>query len=284
MDNRDGVLIPNLRLTQRVVTSASLVLAGSVASLAVTRGANAGHLYQLASPVAGSTAGDLMAIVQCVMDECDLRAVILHVAVDGEELVTGALGESMTGVPATTDMRFRNGALAISLVATLMLTLVDDGTIGLDDPIGTWLPDLPDAGTATFRMLANMTAGYRDYVQNPDFIDVLRDDPFRHFSTEDLIGYSLIQPRLFAPGANWEYSHTNYVILGLALEAATGEPVEQLMQERVLDPLGLGNTVNSATAAIHEPVLHAFTSEHREWLGIEPGKRFYEESTYWNPS
>ena len=56
------------------------------------------------------------------------------------------------------------------------------------------------------------------------------------------------------------------------------------MQERVLGPLGLTNTANSFTAAIPEPVLHAFSSERRVALGIPPGARFYEESTYWNPS
>lgn len=262
-----------------IVMAGAAVAAGAMLPVALTRGG----LAQDASSVAASPE-EIVAITRQVMDELHLRATILHVTIDGEDLVTEAFGESMTGVPATTDMRFRNGAVAISLISTLMLTLVDDGVFGLDDPIGAWLPDLPDANAVSFRMLANMTAGYRDYVQNPDFIDVLQDDPFRHFSTEDLIGYSLIQPRLFAPGANWEYSHSNYIILGLAMEAATGQSVEQLMQERVLDPLGLGNTVNAATAAIPEPVLHAFTSERREWLGIEPGKRFYEESTYWNPS
>ncbi|MDQ3654190.1 MAG: beta-lactamase family protein [Chloroflexota bacterium] len=54
------------------------------------------------------------------------------------------------------------------------------------------------------------------------------------------------------------------MILGLALEAVTGQSVESLMRERLLDPLGLANTVNAVTGAIPEPVLHAFTSERRE--------------------
>jgi CubicO group peptidase (beta-lactamase class C family) len=236
-----------------------------------------------ATPAAPSP-DDIVAIAESVMADLDLRATILRVAIDGDEVVTAALGESITGVPATTDMRFRNGAVAISLISTLMLTLVDDGVFGLDDPIDTWLPDLPETDAATFRMLANMTAGYRDHVRNIDFVNAVQDDPFRAFTSDDLIGYSLAQPRLFAPGANWEYSHSNYIILGLAMEAATGQSVEQLMQDHVLDPLGLAATVNDATGQIPEPALHAFSSERRGWLGIDPGMRFYEESTYWNPS
>lgn len=225
-----------------------------------------------------------MAIAEQFKAECDLKAVIVRVVQGGQEIVTAAIGESMTGVPATTDMHFRNGAVAISLVAMVLLVEVDRGVISLDDTIDHWLPDLPDAGDVTFRMLANMTAGYRDYVQSADLIAALNTDPFREFSFAELLGFSMDQPRLFAPGTNWEYSHTDYVILGRALEAVTGESLDVLMQRHVLDPLGLANTGNAFTAAIPEPVLHAFTSERRGWFGIEPGQRFYEESTFWNPS
>jgi CubicO group peptidase (beta-lactamase class C family) len=236
-----------------------------------------------ATPVVPST-DEILTITRQAMDEYALRATILHVAIDGDVVLTDALGESMTGVPATADMRFRNGAVAISLVSTLMLTLVDDGVIELDQSIGDLLPDLPESDTVTFRMLANMTAGYRDHVQNPDFLRASLDDPFRAFIPEEIVEFSLAQPRLFAPGTNWEYSHSAYFILGLALEAATGQSVEQLLQERVLDPLDLSTTINDATGQIPGPVLHAFTSERRGHLGIDPETRFYEESTYWDPS
>jgi CubicO group peptidase (beta-lactamase class C family) len=133
-------------------------------------------------------------------------------------------------------------------------------------------------------MLANMTAGYRDYVQSEDLITAQLTDPFHEFTYEELLGYSFDQPRLFEPGTNWEYSHTQYVILGKVMEAATGATVEDLMQEKVLDPLGLANTRNFFTPEIPEPVLHAFTSERRQSLGIPDDNRFYEESTFWNPS
>jgi CubicO group peptidase (beta-lactamase class C family) len=236
-----------------------------------------------ATPAAPS-ADDIIAIVDQQMEQLSLRATILQVAIDGDVLVTAARGDSISGVPATTDMRFRNGAVAISLISTLMLTLVDDGVFGLDDPIVTWLPDVPDADVATFRMLANMTAGYRDHVQNPQFLSLIQGDPYRSFTPEEIISYSLSQPRIFAPGTNWEYSHSNYFIMGLAMEAATGQSVAQLMQDRVLDPLGLTQTVNNETGQVDEPALHTFTSERRAWLGIAPGTRIYEESTYWNPS
>ncbi len=226
----------------------------------------------------------LLDITEELMGELGLRATLLQVTIDGDVVVSAALGESMTGVPATTDMRFRNGAIAISLMSTLMLILVDDGVIGLDEPIGTWLTDLPEADTATFRMLANMTAGYRDHVQSTDFLNATLEDPFRSFTPDEILGYSLDQPRLFAPGTNWEYSHTNYFLLARAIEAATGQSLSRSMQSRVLDPLGLTATTIDASPRIPAPALHAYSSERREWLGIAPGTRFYEESSSWDPS
>jgi CubicO group peptidase (beta-lactamase class C family) len=226
----------------------------------------------------------IIALAQEAMVAHGLRSVIVRVTVDDAEVVTAALGESITGVPATTGMHFRNGAVAIAYIATLLLQFVDDGRIGLDDPIRRWLPELPDADRVTFRMLANMTAGYPDYVQNPRLVADIYADPFRQWTPDELIAIGLSTPRVFAPGTNWDYSHTNYVILGKALERVGGQPMMVLMQERILGPLGLTGTTGSATAAIPAPVLHAFSSERREALGIPSGTRFYEESTYWNPS
>ncbi|MDQ2652875.1 MAG: beta-lactamase family protein, partial [Chloroflexota bacterium] len=148
----------------------------------------------------------------------DLKALLIHVIADGEQLVSVAYGESMNGVPASPQMHLRNGAVSITYMSTLLLQFVDDGLISLDDPIGKWLPDLPEADAVTLRMLANMTSGYPDYVQNTTFQKAFYDDPFAIYDSQQLIDYGLSTPRVFAPGENWDYSHTNYVILGLALE------------------------------------------------------------------
>jgi CubicO group peptidase (beta-lactamase class C family) len=237
----------------------------------------------VASPPAGQ-AEAIVAIARDLMEQQDLKAVILRVTIDGQEVVTAALGESMTGVPATTDMHVRNGNVAVAYMATLLLRLVDQGEVALDDPLATWLPDLPDAGQVTLRMLTNMTAGYPDFEKNPEFVAAFYADPFRQWTAEERIALSLSTPRVFAPGTNWDYSHSDYVILGQALEKIIGQPLDVALQEQVLGPMGLRNTVAWSTPEISQPVLHAFSSERRQALGIPDGTRFYEESTYWNPS
>ncbi|MDY6996058.1 MAG: serine hydrolase domain-containing protein [Actinomycetota bacterium] len=227
----------------------------------------------------------IMRTVRDAMSELHLNAVLVRVSVDGREVVTEAVGESMTGVPATEAMHFRNGAVAISYVATLLLLLAEDGTVGLDDTLSEYLPEVPHADRVTLRQLAAMTSGYVDYViGNTEFEEQFDADPFRAWTTHELLALATSRPLLYEPGTNWNYAHTNYVLLGLALEKATGEQMSTLLSDKVLRPLGLTSTTASLTAEIPSPVLHAFTSERRDALGIPPSTPFYEESTFWNPS
>jgi len=241
-----------------------------------------------APPPADSTlAASVDQTVQEAMRARHLRAVIVRVTVDGKEVITKAYGESMTGVPATVDMHFRNGAVAISYVSTLLLILVDEKKVSLDDKASKWVPEIPHSDEVTLGQLAQMTTGYTDFVIGNAEVDaMLYTDPFRQWTPEELLQTVTSKPLLYPPGTNWNYAHTNYLILGLALEKATGKRMSDLMQERVLGPLGLTNTTDPGPGAptIPEPALHAFTSERRQQLGIPAGTRFYEESTYWNPS
>jgi CubicO group peptidase (beta-lactamase class C family) len=95
---------------------------------------------------------------------------------------------------------------------------------------------------------------------------------------------ALSQPQQFTPGTNWSYAHSDYAILGLALEKITGLPLNVALRDMVLRPRGLRNTVASQTAAIPQPVLHAYSGERREFLGIPVSTPFLEDSTFWNPS
>ena len=95
----------------------------------------------------------VMRIVADTMAHAHLRAVIVRVTVDGRELVTEApLGESMTGRSGHhCYMHFRNGAVAISYVSTLLLQLAEEGTLSLDDTLARWLPEVPHSDRVSLR-------------------------------------------------------------------------------------------------------------------------------------
>jgi CubicO group peptidase (beta-lactamase class C family) len=223
-------------------------------------------------------------VVQTSMAANHLRAVIVQVRSDGNTVYTGAFGESMTGMAATPDMHFRNGAVAFTFMATLLLEFVDQKKVSLDTKLSTYFPNLPDANRITLRNLAQMTSGYPDYVYQPETIDGTYRDPFRKWTSDELIQIGVSKPLQFAPGTNWGYSHTNYVILGRVLEKIAGEPLADAIRDDVLHPIGLTQTQANAAASIPSPVLHTFSSERRQTLGIAPATPFYEEATFWNPS
>ena len=230
-------------------------------------------------------AASIMTVVNDAVQADHLRAVLVKVTIDGQQVVRQAVGESMTGVPATTEMHFRNGAVAISYMSTLLLMLVDEGTVSLDDKLSTWLPDIPHSDEVTLGQLAQMTSGYVDFEQTPELNAQQYADPFKQWTPQELLALAVDKPLLYPPGTNWNYSHTNYVLLGLAMEKITGQDLATVLQEKVLGPLGLSNTGdNLGTPAIPEPVLHAFSSERRQALQIPASIPFYEESTFWNPS
>src|SRR6266567_3106238 len=227
-------------------------------------------------------ASGITAIVQKAMKTEHLRAVIVKVTQGDKVVISQAFGESMTGVPATTTMHFRNGAVAFSYLATLLLQFVDDHTVKLDDTIERWMPTLPEANKVTLKMLANQTSGYPDYETDPKWLAAFIADPFHIWTFDERMKYAFARPVQFEPGTNWSYSHTNFMLLGEILSKIGNKPLDVLLREKVLDPMGLKNTTASQTSEIPSPVLHAFDSERRSALKISANIPFYEESSFWN--
>jgi CubicO group peptidase (beta-lactamase class C family) len=223
-------------------------------------------------------------IVLTAMKQRHLKALIVQVRSAGSNVYTAAFGESMSGVPATPNMHFRNGAMAFAYMSTMLLELVDQKKVSLDTKLARFRPDLPNAKSITLRNLVSMTSGYADYVYQAQVLKGAVLQPFRQWKPEELIHIGVSKPMYFKPGTNWGYSHTNFAILGGVLQQITGMPLNQAMHKYVFGPMGLTQTNGITTPYIPEPVLHTFSSERRQLLGVKPSVPFYEESTYWNPS
>jgi CubicO group peptidase (beta-lactamase class C family) len=230
-----------------------------------------------------SQAPAIAAIVQKAMKTEHLRAVIVKVTQRDKVVVRQAFGESITGVPATTAMHFRNGAVAFAYLGTLLTQFVDEHKVTLDDTIERWMPDLLQANKVTLKMLANQTSGYPDFETDPKFLAAFNADPFHIFTFEERLKIAFSRPTMFEPGSNWGYAHTNFMILGEILSKIGGKPLDALLREKVLVPMGLKNTTASQTSEMPSPILHAFDSERRAALKIPSDVAFYEESTFWNP-
>jgi len=132
------------------------------------------------------------------------------------------------------------------------------------------------------KMLANQTSGYPDFETDPKWLAAWTADPFHIWTFEERVKYAFARPVQFAPGTNWSYAHTNFMILGEVLAKIGNRPLDALLREKVLIPMGLKNTVASRVSEIPSPVLHGFDSERRTALKIPANVAFYEESTFWN--
>jgi D-alanyl-D-alanine carboxypeptidase len=152
-------------------------------------------------------------------------------------------------MPANEYMRI--GSVTKTFTGTVLLQLVDQGLIGLDDPLSKYIagdiPPVPEADQITIRMLGNMTSGIPDYIgivePNSDPAAPIWRTLFTRFTPRELVEIGLSQPPYFAPGQGWHYSNTNTVLLGMIIENRTKRSLGANIRLRVLEPLGMTDTV-----------------------------------------
>ena len=146
-----------------------------------------------------------------------------------------------TGVPMTPDTAFNIASITKTFIAVLTVQLAEDGVLSLDDPVSRWLSGIPNGDRATIRNLLGHTSGIADFLRDdPRVIDALLADPWRFWTPQEVLGYVAVP--YADPGSRWKYSNSNYLILGLVIQNATGRSVGEELRARILGPLGLGAT------------------------------------------
>jgi D-alanyl-D-alanine carboxypeptidase len=182
--------------------------------------------------------------------------------------LTSGYGNLATNTPIGASDRQRMGSLTKTYVATLVLQLVGEGTIGLDHSVEQWLPGLvPNGENITIHQLLGHTAGLFDFWDAPGVLDPYLEGDFDHYwAPRQLVEMATAQSPLFPPGTAWSYSNTNYIVLGLIAEAATGRAVEAELERRIFAPLELHATSLDISAQIVGPHTHGYLSLDGETL------------------
>ncbi len=188
---------------------------------------------------------------QAVLDQAraaGLPGAILLVR-DPEGLWTGASGyaDLASGVEMRPCHRMLVASNTKMMVATVVLSLVEEGRLDLDEPISRLLePSLLErleySDRITVRQLLNHTSGLVNYTSTLPWIIERLDDPELTWTADECLEFSLDKDSYFAPGQGWEYSNTNYILLGNVIETVTGEASSVALSERVFAPLGLEGT------------------------------------------
>lgn len=154
-------------------------------------------------------------------------------------------------IPMTPSDLMLQGSVGKTYVAAVALQFVQEGKLQLDDKakkhLGSepWYSRLPNADGITVRQLMNHTSGLVRYEFNEAFISDLTRHPDKVWKPEELVAYILDTKAPFAAGEGWEYSDTNYIVLGMILEKIASAKYYDLLKARILEPLKLRSTVPS---------------------------------------
>lgn len=149
-------------------------------------------------------------------------------------------------VPATPATVYQSGSVGKQFTAGAIMLLVQDGRLGLEDPVTRFFPEAPAHwGRVTIRHLLTHTSGAGDY---PDDFNFRRD-----YTEEEIRAIVLAQPLAFAPGTEWRYSNFGYVLLGTIIRQVSGQFYGDLLAKRIFSPLGMttARIINEAAIVPH---------------------------------
>jgi len=243
-----------------VACLAAVPLAVSSASAAAPSAGTAGLVGSAGSAV-GPNRDDaaLRAALQAVVNAGATGAIGL--VDDGTDVSAVAVGAARLDPRRPLHVRdeVRVGSITKSVIATITLQLVGEGRLQLGDTVERWLPGMVPNGTAiTLRMLLNHTSGIFDYVNDADWHAAVLADPYRYWSPQELVAVGTAHPPAFAPGQGLAYSNTGYILIGLVLEKVTGQPVQNLVLQRVVRPLHLHGTFFATSGRFRGPYAHGY--------------------------
>ena len=183
--------------------------------------------------------------------------------------------EGWQGNPMRDDLYFRIASVTKTFTAVFTMMLVDDGLVTLDDYIEKWLPGaVPNSGQITLKQLLNHSSGVADFSTHPDYSET------RVWTHEEILALVNDLSPQFVPGEEHKYCNTNYYLLGMIAEKATGQDWGDLIEKRVVQALGLSHTMVPTDSAF--PGEHAYGYEQNRETGAFTDVSVIEPSGPWS--
>jgi len=255
------------------------VLAAALTAVALTAVPFTGRVAA-AEPV------DLIASVDAAvaarLAEMGAPGAIVGVSIPGQVDYLSAVGVSdlATGEPMSVDDHWRIGSVTKTFTGTAVLQLVDQGRISLSDPISRYVDGVPSGDAITLDLLGRMRSGLFDYAEDDGFLNrVYAESPIGPdafaLAPRELLEIAFAHLPNFAPGAQYEYSNTNTVLLGLVVEKVTGQPLGDYLAQNVYPRVGMTQTSYPPNGLMPEPHSHGYTP-------LPSGGTV--DATLWNPT
>lgn len=163
----------------------------------------------------------------------------------GATVAAAGVADLTSGRPIDAEAPFYLGSIAKVYTATLVLQLVEEGRVGLEQPLADFLPGFPGADAIRLRHLLQHSSGLADLAVwayfRPDWTEMVREVT-RQWSRRELVAKAAQLEPDFPPGSDWAYSNTNYILLGVVIEEATGNSLARELRRRIFEPLELEST------------------------------------------
>jgi D-alanyl-D-alanine carboxypeptidase len=155
---------------------------------------------------------------------------------------------------------FRIASNTKTMTAALIVLLAQDGKLRFGDPVSAFVPGVPNGENITVAELLKMRTGLFGYTSDPILADMMDAAPSKAWTPREVLDIAFRHPPQFAPDAEYEYSNTNYALLGLIAEKVGGQPLAQQFQERLFGPAALTQTSLPAVddTSIPAPFSHGY--------------------------
>jgi D-alanyl-D-alanine carboxypeptidase len=201
--------------------------------------------------------------------DCGVPGVLVVAVSSGHSWEKAAgVADLQTGAPLSLEHRFRISSATKLFVAAVVLQLVDEGAFALDGEVGLI------EGRVTVRQLLNHTSGLPHGLEIDELIEPYRTNPEHRpeWTPREMLGLVEARPRLFSPGEGWSYTGSNYVVLGLLIEEATGATLSEALRRRIIDPLELADTELPGLGSTPDGLARGYIpADHPLRLGEGPG-------------
>lgn len=165
-----------------------------------------------------------------IMDAGKVPGILISISGPGKKFVAAyGVADTKTGRPLSPDDHFRVGSVTKTFVATAILQLVEEHKVSLDAPLDTYVAGVPGGDRITVRQLLQMRSGLPDYLTD-QLMRTWQDEPTTSaWKHTEIVPFLQRVPANFAPGERFEYSNSNYVLLGMVVESVTHQTAEQVI-------------------------------------------------------
>lgn len=208
-------------------------------------------------------ADELQALLDDTTDGGFVPGAVLSVSVPGRAPWSGASGiaERATGRAMAPDTPVRIASVSKMFTAVVVMQLVEEGRLSLDEPVATWLPEgVPGGGRITVRHLLQHTSGLYDFLEDRRLIGEMQAAPSYEWQPQELVDYAARFPSRAL--GRWDYSSTNYVVLGMLVERVTGQTLAQQVRQRIFGPLGMRHAAFLPQEPAPANLAHGYSYEH----------------------